>query len=286
MYQGKHVSIDSPAPGIAVLRIANPPHGYMDDTTERELVKALDQLESTAGISVVVITGGVPGVFVRHYDTLVLETRARQMAARGLRFDVRRSVPEADIHRVFRQIEASDSTYIAAINGIAMGGGYELALACDLRLASDGDYPIGLPEVNIGLLPGAGGTQRLTRLVGQAKALELMLLGHTLGPREARAYGLVNDVVRGDVVAHALRLAEAIAERPAKARAHIKHLIRRSGLDVELGSDEQALAVERTLFCDLMVGADTAQRLQQMNTGKMTIQGDTVGSSEPDKRAG
>ncbi|MEZ5657908.1 MAG: enoyl-CoA hydratase/isomerase family protein [Burkholderiaceae bacterium] len=273
MYQGKHVSIDRPATGVAVLRIGNPPLGTMDDVTERELVAALDQAEAADDVSVVVITGAMQDVFVRHYDTLVLETRARQMAARGLKFDVRRSVPEADIHRVLRQIEASGQTYIAAINGVTMGGGYELALACDIRLAADGDYPIGLPEVNIGLLPGAGGTQRLTRLVGQARALELMLLGDTLTPREAKAYGLVNDVVRGDVLEHALRLARAIAERPARARAHIKHLIRRTGLETELATDSQAMAAERTLFCDLMVDPQAIERMHLLNTGKMTIHG-------------
>lgn len=277
MYQGKHVTIEAHSEAIAILRVANPPDGFMDDTTERELVKGLDVLDANAGITVVVITGGLPDVFVRHYDTLVLEARARQMSARGLSFQLDRPVPEADIHRVFRQIEASRATYIAAINGVAMGGGYELALACDIRLAQDGDYPIGLPEVNIGLLPGAGGTQRLTRLVGQARALELMLLGHTLAPREARAYGLVNDVVKAPVLTHALRLAEAMAERPARARAHIKRLIRRTGLAPAVNGDEQALAGERTLFCDLMVDHDTLERLSRMNAGQMNIHGEDTG---------
>ncbi len=283
MFRGTQVNVVAHSEAVAILRLGNPPDGFMDDATERELVQALDVLEASSSVNVVVITGSMPDVFVRHYDTLVLETRARQMAARGLRFDVGRSVPEADIHRVFRQIEASACTYIAAINGVAMGGGYELALACDIRLAADGDYPIGLPEVNIGLLPGAGGTQRLTRLVGQARALELMLLGHTLSPREARAYGLVNDVVRGDVLAHAIRLAEAVAARPARARGHIKRLIRRTGLDTDLRHDDQALAAERTLFCDLMVTDDTVERLQRLNNGRMTIQGDDTSDQEAER---
>lgn len=275
MFNGKQVSVTEHNPSIAVLRIHNPPHGFMDDVTEKELVKALDALDAVPRINVVVITGGQQDVFVRHYDTLVLEARARQMTARGMAFDPRRPVPEAGVHRVLRQIESSPATYIAAINGMAMGGGFELALACDFRLAEAGNYPIGLPEVNIGLLPGAGGTQRLRRLIGEAKALELMLLGDTLTPRDALTYGLVNDVVNAPVLPNALQLAEALTHRPARARAHIKRLVR--GTDhAEESQFAESLAIERTLFCDLMVQRDAVDRMQKLNAGEMTIQGNDI----------
>jgi len=269
MTQASQVSVEKIDASIAILSISNPPFGYMDDTTEEELVSALDRLDEDKDISVVILTGGQPDVFVRHYDTLVLETRGRQMAARGLKFDLGRPVPEVGIHRVLRQIENSSSTYIAAINGEATGGGFELALACDLRIAQAGDYPIGLPEVNLGLLPGAGGTQRLTRMVGKAKALELMLLGDTLRPREAKSYGLLNDVVNEPVLPVATQLARVIASKPANARARIKHLVHRA----QTSDQATGFAEERTLFCDLMVNEQTHERLRSFNNGNMTING-------------
>lgn len=276
MFQATQVSVEKIDAGIAILTISNPPLGFMDDTTEKELVAALDRIEEDAQVSVVILTGGQEGVFIRHYDTLVLETRARQMAAKGLRFDVTRPVPEAGIHRVLRQIEQSRCTYLAAINGIAMGGGFELALACDLRIAQSGEYSIGLPEVNLGLLPGAGGTQRLTRLIGQAKALELMLMGDTLKPREAKSYGLINDVVDEPVLPVATQLARVIASKPAKSRASIKRLVRQAhNTDHEAG-----FAQERTLFCDLMVAEQTHERLRAYNNGQISINGQAISDAD------
>jgi len=259
MYKGQQVTVSEHATNIALIEVANPPVGRIDDTTESELVDALALVNKTSRLNVIVITGGQPGVFMQHYDTLVLESRARQMRARGLRFDPDNPVPEVGIHRALREIEESSNTFIAAINGTAIGTGYELALACDLRLAQSGDYQIGLPEVHLGLLPGVGGTQRLTELVGKAAALELLLLGDTLDPASARRYGLVNDVVDGSVLDTALQLAQVLAEKPALARAHIKRLIR------GVGKREDGMADERTLFCDLLVNKETLQRLEQVN---------------------
>lgn len=259
MYKGQQVTVSEHATNIALITVNNPPVGRIDDTTESELVEALAIVNKTSRLSVVIITGGQPGVFMQHYDTLVLESRARQMRARGLRFSTDNPVPEVGIHRALREIEESSNTFIAAINGTAIGTGYELALACDLRLAQSGEYQIGLPEVHLGLLPGVGGTQRLTELVGKATALELLLLGDTLNPASARKYGLVNDVVDGSVLDTALQLAQVLGDKPALARAHIKRLVR------SVGTREDGMADERTLFCDLLVNKETLQRLEQVN---------------------
>jgi len=138
--------------------MVNDARGCLDPRSETELAAALDAIDADAALRAVVVTGTGGGVFVRHYDVVTLEARARQMAERGLSFSLDRPVPESPYLRCLRRIESSPRPFIAAIDGIAMGGGFELALACDLRLAQAGDYPIGLPEVNIGLLPGAGGT--------------------------------------------------------------------------------------------------------------------------------
>ena len=252
----------------AVLRVQlfNPSLGCMDAQTESELLALLDRVHATPAWRVVLFTGRDAGVFVRHYDVRVLEQRGRDMAARGLRFALERPVPEAPLHRALARIEASDRIFIAAINGTCMGGGYELALACDLRYAQAGRYRIGLPELNIGLLPGAGGTQKLQRVMGAARALESLLLGRTFEPAEAAAQGLVHACV-DDVLAHALVVAQELAAKPQPALGHIKRLARRAGH----GDMAAGLAEERTLFCDTLISDAALQRMAEMNAGRRDI---------------
>lgn len=252
------LDIDGP---VAILRFANPPEGYMDEGTEVGLKAALDRIDAEEGLRVVVLTGAEPGVFIRHYDVRILESRARQMAERGLRFHPDRPVPEPLLHACLRRIEGHPLPFIAAINGAAMGGGYELALACDIRLAQPGDYPIGLPEVKLGLLPGAGGTQRLSALVGQARALELILTGTTVSPARAAELGMVGACTEGPVLDAALALAAQLSALPAAALAHVKRLVRGGG------ADRDALSAERTLFCDLMVRPESIEIMVRMNAG-------------------
>src|SRR5690606_5558416 len=252
---------------IAGLRFSNPPRGDMDEETERELAAALDHIEGEETIRAVILTGGDRDVFIRHYDVGLLHARGAALAARGLRFDPARPVPEAPIHACLRRIATMPKPFIAAINGTALGGGFELALACDIRLVQDGDYDLGLPEINLGILPGAGGTQRMTRLIGEAKALELMLLGSTLRPREAAALGLASALVAGDVMEKALEIARRLAARSPRAIAYIKDLVR--GLPER--SSEDGFARERTLFCDLMVSADGLREMGEMAAGRRDI---------------
>lgn len=258
---GKRLSLARIGRHIAVMRLSNPPQGFMDDESERELEVALDAIDEDAAVRVVIVTGGQPGVFVRHYDVGVLEQRSRAMAQRGLRFGVDRLVPESRLHRCYRRIESNERIFIAAINGAAMGGGFELALACDLRVAQDGDYRIGLPETNIALLPGAGGTQRMTRLIGAGRTLEYLLFGRTFVPRDAEAAGLVNECCAGDPVARAVELADALLRRHPLALGHVKRLVRNPDGETY----EQMLGEERTLFCDLMVSQRTIDDLTEFN---------------------
>mgnify|MGYP005848087589 CR=1 FL=1 len=252
------VEIDGP---VAVLRFSNPPEGFMDEGTEAGLAEALERVEGDPAVRAVVLTGADAGVFIRHYDVRILEDRGRKLAARGYVFTTDRPVPETGFHASLRRIEGSAKPYVAAINGACMGGGYELGLACDIRMAEAGDYPIGLPEANIGVLPGAGGTQRLPRLIGEARALELMLTGRTLGPEEAARVGLVGSCVPAPVLAHALEMARGLAEKPAKTLAHIKRLVRGAA------AEAARLADERTLFCDLMVSDEAIALMSRMNRG-------------------
>jgi len=257
--------IDVAIHGPVVLATITPPRGFMNDDTAAELEALLDRVDGDPALRAVVFTGGLPDVFIRHFDVGVLEQRGRQMAARGLSFDPARPVPESPYLRCLRRIETSDRAFIAAINGTAMGGGFELALACDVRIAQTGDYMLGLPEINIGLLPGAGGTQRLPRLIGEGRALDLMLFGRTISPARALDLGIVTECV-ADVGVRGLELAAELAAKPARAFAHIKRLVRGAGA-------ARAFADERTLFCDLMVDQTALALMDGMNQGHYDIRG-------------
>lgn len=241
----------------AIVRCSNPDHGLMDPKMEAELLEVVRYTEFIPELRVVILTGGQPDVFIRHYDVAELHRRSQGMRQRGLKFSQERLVPAALIHELIDTIARSHRIFIAALNGSAMGGGFELALGCDLRVVQSGDYELGLPEVNLGLLPGAGGTQRLARLLGESKAMELLLLGRVLRPSEAVNLGLAQACV-DDALSHAKRLAEQLSRRPARACAHIKALVR-GARDWPLGTGE---AMERTFFCDCMVD-DSAQPLMQ-----------------------
>jgi len=245
---------------VAIVRFSNPPDGYMDDDTSVGLLDALDRIESDDAIRVAVLTGADDGVFIRHFDVRVLEERGRALAARGLTFTEDRPVPPSPLHDALRRMERCPKPLIAALNGVTMGGGFEIALGCDIRLAEAGAYQIGLPEANIGLLPGAGGTQRLPRLIGEARALEFMLTGRTVTPERAEHYGLVTACVAAPVLDHAMEMARGLCAKPAGALAHIKRLVR-------LGADDGMLAAERTLFCDLMVSDEGIEMMARMNAG-------------------
>ena len=225
-------------------------------------------MENDPAVRAVVITGGLPGVFVRHYSVHELGALSAQLRAQGVRVDTASTIPERALDLVFRRIETMNKPVIAAINGTAMGGGFELTLACDIRIAEDGPYSLGLPEVNIGILPGAGGTQKLSRLVGVARALEMTLRGRTVSPQEALSLGIVHEVApAGQVLARALMIAEELAEKAPLAVAHIKRLVRMSA-ETPL---REGLALERTLFLDLLVSDDALRLMTEMNDGHRDI---------------
>ncbi|MCC6672234.1 MAG: enoyl-CoA hydratase/isomerase family protein [Planctomycetes bacterium] len=158
------------------------------------------------------------------------------------------------------RLEQTPKLVLAALNGHAVGGGLEVAMACDLRLARKGGGKIGLPEVALGVLPGTGGTQRLARIVGKAKAIELMCEGRNFTPEEAEALGLVNRVIEGDFMAAVLEYAQGFCPpaRAAMAVGHIKRAVQ-SGAELPL---EYGLALERELQSKLFSSPDSHEGLQ------------------------
>jgi enoyl-CoA hydratase/carnithine racemase len=145
---------------------------------------------------------------------------------------------------------------IAAIHGFCLGGGLELALACDIRIAARGAQ-FGLPETALGLIPGGGGTQRLPRLIGLSQALDLLISGERIDAERAYAIGLVTRLAASPeaCLAEALRLAEVISSRPPAAIAYVKEAAR-SGLELDLAS---GLKLEKSLFALLAVTSDRAE---------------------------
>ncbi len=154
------------------------------------------------------------------------------------------------------KFESTPKVVIAAINGHCLGGGLEIALCCDFRIAAEGTYKIGLPEVSLGLLPGTGGTQRLPRLIGRQKALGLMLRGTTLSPLEARDAGIVDEVVpAADLLARATAMAQEFASGPSYARGEIK-LAAVQGFGTTL---KEGLAIERAALIRLFKSEDARE---------------------------
>ena len=182
----------------------------------------MDRVEADEDICSVVFTGGMPGVFIRHYSAGVLAETAANMSACGMQFDKSRSVPESPYRVCLRRMTASPIAFIAALNGIAMGGEFELALACDIRIALDGDYDLGLPEINVGLLSGAGGTQRLPGLIGEGRAFEMIARGRTVSPAEALEWGIISEIVYRDVVARGMEIAEELSRKSVRAFQNVK----------------------------------------------------------------
>ena len=154
------------------------------------------------------------------------------------------------------KFESTPKVVVAAINGHCLGGGLEMALCCDFRIAGEGSYRIGLPEVTLGLLPGTGGTQRLPRLIGKQKALDLMLTGRTLVPQEALAAGIVDAVVPpGELLDKALALLKPYVTGPTFAIGRIKKAAV-LGLGMPLA---EGLKLERQLLIELFKSEDAKE---------------------------
>ena len=223
------------ADGIARVTINRPDKlNALNATVIAELGQAAERIALDDDVRGVILTGAGPKAFVAGADIAEL---TRQTAVSGRTLAVQGQ-------RVFRQWERSGKPVVAAINGFALGGGCELAMACHLRIASE-TANFGQPEVKLGLTPGYGGTVRLPRLVGKGRALELLLTGRMIDAAEAYRIGLVNQVVPADrLLPEAEQLLQSIlANGPLAVRACLEAVD--TGLD--MGIDEAAL-LEATYF--------------------------------------
>lgn len=253
----KHFSVERHE-RVEVWSYRNEPMNYFVAPAARELLELIGRAEADAELRAIVITGAIEGKFITHYS---VDELARMAADPG---ECARVFPEmeAGFHRMLDRLMLMPKAVIAAINGDCMGGGYELALACDLRLAADGPYQIGLPEVVLGILPGGGGTQRLPRLIGRGRALEAMLFGTAYAPREAERMGMVNRVIAPDtLMAFATGWARTLAKRPPRSIAAIKRAVH-LGADLPLA---EGLYIERAEMRDVMCSDDARLMMNAYN---------------------
>jgi enoyl-CoA hydratase len=239
--------------GVAVLTLTDPPA----NTYSYDMMRRLDALVLDArmddGVHVIVLRGAGEKFFCAGADI-------RMLSSVTPRFKYYFCL---HANETLNRLEQTPKLVIAAINGHCVGGGLEVAMAADLRLARKGAGKIGLPEVGLGVLPGTGGTQRLLRLVGKARAIELMATGRLFEFEEAHALGLVSDVVEApDAEAFLARVKERAREfvppgRASKAVGLIKRAVQ-TGAEVSFA---EALALERELQQQLFESEDAREGL-------------------------
>ncbi len=242
----KYWSIERDGP-IMIARFANPPMGYFCAEAAGELSGLLLQWEDDP-VRVIILTGA-NGQFITHYSV-------EELISFGADREEMERVGTAlsdGYHELLRSISSLSKPVIAAITGDCMGGGLELAMWCDLRIVARGDYRLGLPEVRLGIMPGGSGTQRLARLLGEAKAREMILLGQTFPPEVAHAIGLVHRI-SDDALLEAKTIGRDLALLNPRALANIKQAMQ--------PADAAGLKREAMAFLDTMRSAEAVRTMR------------------------
>lgn len=227
--------------GVATIRLERPPMNALDARIQHEIREAAEAISRDASVGASVIYGG-PKVFAAGADIAEMSTMGYADMAQA----------SQELRRSFAAVSQIAHPTIAAITGYALGGGLELAMCCDFRVAGD-NAKVGQPEIALGIIPGAGGTQRLARLIGPARAKDLVFSGRFVSASTAESIGLVDKVVPPDeVYESALQWARALAAGPRLALRAAKAAID-YGLDVDL---ETGLEIERAHFAALFATED------------------------------
>ena len=242
------ISVDREGP-LAIVSLSNPPLNVLHPQMVEELASCFGGLVNDPEVQVAIITGAGDRAFcagfdIKEFPGLLAPGRAEKLAAR--------------LHASLGAIENLGKPTIAAVNGLALGGGMEVSMACDVRIVA-ADTQMGQPEIKLGLLPGAGGTQRLPRLVGAGIAKEIMFTGDPIGAEEAHRIGLANHVVpAGEALSAARKMAGRLAERPGVALRYIQQAVQR-GLGATLSD---GLQVEADLFAKVFQTEDAREGVE------------------------
>lgn len=210
---------------VAVITLNRPPFNPLNSQVFKELALAAEELEADSQIRAVVVTGAGQKAFAAGADINEMKGLTPVEMYKFSRVS----------SRAYSAIENMTKPTVAALNGLTLGGGCELALVCDLRLAAD-TAKIGLPEINLGIFPGGGGTQRLPRLIGAGRAKEMMFLGEMIDAAQAEKYGLINRVApASSLMEEALALAVKLARKAPVALGLLKGAMN-TGLNTDLPS--------------------------------------------------
>lgn len=239
--------------------LSNPPTHTLTSSGVNEIHRFLDQIEKRDDLRVLAFTGDGENVFIKHYEVGELANTAE----RNLETKKDKQDPKElhAFHTMLLRLRDLDAIVVAGINGNTAGGGCEFSLGCDLRIMADGNFLIGLPETSVGILPGGGGTQRLSRLIGSSRALDLILHAQLVSPKEAFDLGIINKLVsQVSFNQELISYCEDLSNRAPIALQQVKKIIHQ-GLEMTL---EESLLVEQKAFDVTMNSKDAARAMRAL----------------------
>ena len=239
--------------------LSNPPTHTLTSSGVNEIHTFLDQIEKRDDLRVLAFTGEGENVFIKHYEVGELANTAE----RNLETKKDKQGPKElhAFHTMLLRLRDLDAIVVAGINGNTAGGGCEFSLGCDLRIMADGNFLIGLPETSVGILPGGGGTQRLSRLIGSSRALDLILHAQLVSPKEAFDLGIINKLVsEASFNQELISYCEDLSNRAPIALQQVKKIIHQ-GLEMTL---EESLLAEQKAFDVTMNSKDAARAMRAL----------------------
>jgi enoyl-CoA hydratase/carnithine racemase len=242
----KAVTVSREPEGVALLHLNRPPANSYNKAFIDDLNAAIDEIRFDETVHAAVLTSDLSKVFSAGADIGMFRTVSPSARAMTI----------LHAHEVLLKMERTPKIFIAAIGGHCLGGGLEIALATDFRFAAEGDYRVGVPEVTLGVLPGNGGTQRLPRLIGRQKAMELLLTGKPVDPKTAHELGIVDRLVTAErLLPDAVAFAASLAKGPVLAVGEIK-IAAKQGVEMSL---DGGLTLERGGIVRLFQTADAKE---------------------------
>ena len=239
--------------------LSNPPTHTLTSSGVNEIHTFLDQIEKRDDLRVLAFTGDGENVFIKHYEVGELaNTAEKNLETKKDKQDPRELHA---FHTMLLRLRDLDAIVVAGINGNTAGGGCEFSLGCDLRVMADGNFLIGLPETSVGILPGGGGTQRLSRLIGSSRALDMILHAQLLSPKEAFDLGIINKLFSEvSFNQELISYCEDLSNRAPIALQQVKKIIHQ-GLEMTL---EESLLIEQKAFDVTMNSKDAARAMRAL----------------------